>query len=151
MFGITRTTRFGMILNRSDIVQIPFPFSNLEPSKLRPVLLLTGLDTLGDFLAVAITSQPGHHDAISLKNDDLINGLLPKQSWIRGTKHFSLNQEVAVANLGSLKITSFERIHSEICYRWGECSVRYYISVLTLGCPSSWKLLCCNIEGINAT
>ena len=78
-----------MILNPSDIVQIPFPFSNLKSSKRRPVLLLTELDTLGDFLAVAITSQPGHHDAISLKNDDLINGLLPKQSWIRGTKLFS--------------------------------------------------------------
>ena len=81
-----------MILNRSDIVQIPFPFSNLKSSKLRPVLLLTELDTLGDFLAVAITSQPVHHDAISLENDDPINGLLPKQSWIRGTKLFSLNQ-----------------------------------------------------------
>jgi mRNA interferase MazF len=108
-----------MILNRSDIVQIPFPFSNLKSSKRRPVLLLTELDTLGDFLAVAITSQPGHHDAISLKNDDLINGILPKQSWIRGTKLFSLNQEVVVANLGSLKIVSFERVHREICMKIG--------------------------------
>lgn len=108
-----------MILNRSDIVQIPFPFSNLKSSKRRPVLLLTELDTLGDFLAVAITSQPGHHDAISLKNDDLINGILPKQSWIRGTKLFSLNQEVAVANLGSLKRASFERVHREICMKIG--------------------------------
>ena len=108
-----------MILNRSDIVQIPFPFSNLKSSKRRPVLLVTELDTLGDFLAVAITSQPGHHDAISLKNDDLIDGIFPKQSWIRGTKLFSLNQEVAVANLGSLKITSFERIHRKICMKIG--------------------------------
>jgi hypothetical protein len=81
--------------------------------------LLKELDTLGDFLAVAIASQPGHHDAISLKNDDLIKGLLPKQSWILGTKLFSLNQEVAIANLGSLKIASFERIHREICMKIG--------------------------------
>ena len=77
-----------MILNRSDIVQIPFPFSNLKSSKRRPVLLLTELDTLGDFLAVAITSQPGHHDAISLKNDDLINGILPKLKLDTGNQAF---------------------------------------------------------------
>jgi hypothetical protein len=82
-------------------------------------LLLTELDALGDFLAVAITSQPGHRDAISLQNDDLINGILPKQSWIRGTKLFSLNQEVVVAHLASLKTASFERIHCEICIKIG--------------------------------
>lgn len=108
-----------MILTRSDMVQIPFPFSNLASSKRRPVLLLTELDILGDFLAVAITSQPGHHDAIPLKNDDLINGLLPKQSWIRGAKLFSLNQEAVIARLGSLKPTSFARIHREICIKTG--------------------------------
>jgi hypothetical protein len=34
-------------------------------------------------------------------------------------KLFSLNQEVAIANLGWLKIASFERIHREICMKIG--------------------------------
>lgn len=54
------------MLKRSDIAQIPFPFSDLVHKKLRPVLLLTDPDTFGDFLAAAITSQAGHADAISL-------------------------------------------------------------------------------------
>ena len=48
------------MLKRSDVVQIPFPFSDLTQQKRRPVMLLTSPDAFGDFLAVAITSQAGH-------------------------------------------------------------------------------------------
>ena len=57
-----------MMLNRSDIVQIPFPFSDLSCRKQRPVLLLCAPDAYGDFLAVAITSQAGHEDGVALQN-----------------------------------------------------------------------------------
>ncbi len=72
-----------MMLKRSDIVQIPFPFSDLTQQKRRPVLLLTAPDALGDFLATAITSQAGHVDGIPLQDDDLVEGKLPKASWVR--------------------------------------------------------------------
>lgn len=52
------------MLKRSDIVQIPFSFSDLTHLKRRPVLLLTEPDAFGDFLAVAVTSQAGHDDAM---------------------------------------------------------------------------------------
>ncbi len=79
------------MLKRSDVVQIAFPFSDLTHQKSRPVLLLTNPDELGDFLAVAITSQAGHEDAIALRDDDMVEGKLPKASWVRATKLFSLN------------------------------------------------------------
>jgi mRNA interferase MazF len=59
------------MLKRSDIVQIPFPFSDLTQQKRRPVMLLTSPDTFGDFLAVAITSQAGHDDAVALQENDI--------------------------------------------------------------------------------
>ncbi len=71
------------MLKLSDIVQIPFPFSDLTHQKRRPVLLLTTPDSFGDFLAVAITSQAGHEDAVSLRDDDPVEGKLPKTSWVR--------------------------------------------------------------------
>jgi hypothetical protein len=102
-----------MILNRSDIVQIPFPFSNLKSSKRRPVLLLTELDALGDFLAVAITSQPWHRDAISLQNDDLINGILPKETLIKSICHSDHREEsfqlIEWIALGTSKISRCTR------------------------------------------
>jgi len=108
------------MLKRSDVVQIPFPFSDLTHQKRCPVMLLTSPDTFGDFLAVAITSQAGHDDdAIQLQDDDIANGRLPKISWIRATKPFSLNRDSVVVELGTLRPEAFERIHGEICVMLG--------------------------------
>ena len=106
-----------MMLKRSDIVQIPFPFSDLTHQKRRPVLLITAPDEYGDFLAAAITSKAGHDDAIPLLNNDIVKGQLPKSSWIRATRLFSLNNDTVLDVLGNLKPESFERIHGEICLR----------------------------------
>ena len=107
------------MLKRSDIVQIPFPFSDLTHQKRRPVMLLTSPDAFGDFLAVAITSQAGHDDAIPLQENDIVNGRLPKISWVRATKLFSLNHDSVVVVLGTLRPEAFERIHGEICLMLG--------------------------------
>ena len=111
--------RFGMMLKPSDIVQIPFPFSDLTHKKCRPVLLLTAPDAFGDFLAAAVTSQSGHNDAILLHDDDIAQGRLPKTSWVRATKLFSLNQDAVIFTLGNLKPEAFERVHEEICAALG--------------------------------
>jgi mRNA interferase MazF len=107
------------MLKRSDIVQIPFPFSDLTQQKRRPVMLLTSPDTFGDFLAVAITSQAGHDDAVALQENDIANGRLPKSSWVRATKLFSLNRDSVVIVLGTLMPKAFERINEEICAMLG--------------------------------
>ena len=107
------------MLKSSDIVQIPFPFSDLTHQKCRPVLLLTAPDAFGDFLVAAITSQRGHDDAIFLQDDDLVEGRLPKISWIRATKLFSLNRDTVIVTLGSLKPEAFGRIYMEMCVRLG--------------------------------
>lgn len=107
------------MLKPSDIVQIPFPFSDLTNQKRRPVLLLTAPDAFGDFLAAAVTSQPGHDDAIPLRDGDIVQGRLPKTSWVRATRLFSLNQSAVIFNLGNLKPEAFERVHVEICVGLG--------------------------------
>ena len=107
------------MLKSSDIVQIPFPFSDLTHQKHSPVLLLTAPDAFGDFLAATVTSQAGHDDAILLQDDDIVEGRLPKISWIRGTRLFSLNRDTVIVTLGSLKPEAFELIHEEICAKLG--------------------------------
>jgi mRNA interferase MazF len=107
------------MLKSSDIVQIPFPFSDLTYQKHRPVLLLNAPDAFGEFLVAAITSQAGHDDAIFLQNNDLVEDRLPKISWIRATRLFSLNRDTVIVMLGSLKPEAFGRIHTEICVRLG--------------------------------
>lgn len=107
------------MLKSSDIVQIPFSFSDLTHQKRRPVLLLSAHDAFGDVLVAAITSQRGHDDAVLLQDNDLVEGRLPKISWIRATKLFSLNRDTVIVTLGSLKPEAFGRIYMEICMRLG--------------------------------
>ena len=61
----------------SEVVLLPFPFTDLSASKKRPVLILKKPNFQGDFLAVQITSQSGYKNALVLHQDDLILGLLP--------------------------------------------------------------------------
>jgi uncharacterized protein (DUF1501 family) len=67
-----------MTLTRGDVVLIPFPYTDLSARKRRPVLILNEVDEYVDFLAVAVTSQPDHADALALEPADVEHGSLPK-------------------------------------------------------------------------
>lgn len=104
-----------------EVLLIPFPFTDLTTQKRRPVLVLRQEDTHGDFLAAAITSQPGCSDAHALNQPDFQSGRLPKPSYVRITKLYTLNQHVAISRFGALTPDAFARVHAEICTGLG-CS-----------------------------
>lgn len=58
----------------SDVVLLPFPFTDLSAYKKRPVLIVNGVNSRGDFLAVQITSQPDHEGSFVLEQKDFILG-----------------------------------------------------------------------------
>lgn len=90
-----------MALEPGTVALVPFPFTDLSAAKKRPVLLLTGADARGDFLAMALTSQPQQHNAIALPAGPLpLGGALPVASWIRTDKVITLRQTVVVKTLG---------------------------------------------------
>lgn len=105
----------GTLLKPGKVVLIPFPFSDLSTQKRRPALVLTQPDNQGDFLAIAITSQPGHKDALEIMKTDLIVGTLPKRSWIRIRKIYTLNVSIVVALFGEVSPLAFNRIHQSLC------------------------------------
>ena len=102
-----------------EVLLIPFPYTDLKSSKRRPVLVLRAADTFGDFLAAAITSQPGHADAIPLNQSDFQEGTLPKPSYLRTTKLYTLNVRIATSRFGMLTPSAFKRAHSAICNMLG--------------------------------
>ncbi len=99
----------------SEVVLLPFPFSDLSASKKRPVLILKAANTQGDFLAVQITSQAGYEDALALQQDDFILGLLPKISFVRPEKLITLNKSLIIQRIGKLSDEAFARIHEGVC------------------------------------
>lgn len=74
-----------------DLVVVPFPFSDQDVAKKRPVLVLTMADGRGDFIGLAVTSVPTVHCAMEVDINSIIAGSLPKRSWLRLDKIFSLN------------------------------------------------------------
>jgi mRNA interferase MazF len=98
-----------------DVLFIPFPYTDLTTRKRRPVLVLNQADSFGDFLAAAITSQTGHDDALPLNQADFLEGTLPKPSYLRGTKLYTLNTHLVIGRFGALTPNAFARMHAGVC------------------------------------
>lgn len=99
----------------SDVVVLPFPFTDLSARKKRPVLILKAANAHGDFLAVQITSQSGYEGALVLEQDDFSLGLLPKISFVRPDKLVTLNKSLIEQRVGVLTQEAFARIQKGVC------------------------------------
>ncbi|MCF0074424.1 type II toxin-antitoxin system PemK/MazF family toxin [Dyadobacter sp. CY261] len=87
---------------KGDIVLIPFPFTNLKGSKLRPAVILINNEM--DITVCFITSQVDRRepaDVILLPNQ--LNGL-KVSSLIRTSKMATLDRSLAKGLLGRLSI-----------------------------------------------
>ncbi len=102
-----------------ELVLIPFPYSDLSSTKRRPVLTLTPPDRHGDFICLAITSVQIEDHAISITTTVLSEGQLPKASWVRLDKIFTLSSENIVKSFGRLKEDSMEKVRRGYCLRIG--------------------------------
>lgn len=102
------------ILARGEIVLVPFPFSDLSKSKMRPavVLAFAGYD---DWILCQITSNPySDENSILLTADDFSSGTLRVDSYARPGKLFTANSALIRETLGQLKQDRFEIILNTI-------------------------------------
>lgn len=104
-----------MRCDRHDVVLIPFPYADLSSSKKRPVLVLTPPDRHGDFIALAVTTVPQPEPAIPLIAADIIEGTLPKPSWIRVDKVFTLSEQSIVKHVGKINEACIEKVLKGLC------------------------------------
>ena len=104
-----------MSYSPGDLVGIPFPYSDLKTKKRRPVLVMTHQDRHGDFICAAVNSVPTPEFAVAIDNTSLSKGDLPRQSWIRCDKLFTLSGSIIVRHYGSLDSAAFNMVRSKIC------------------------------------
>jgi mRNA interferase MazF len=91
-------------------VLVPFPFSDLSRSKLRPALVLAdaGRD---DWILCQVTSNPyGDARAIALTDASFRTGSLRVTSYARPGKLFTANHDLVVAHLASLAGGTFSQV-----------------------------------------
>jgi mRNA interferase MazF len=89
---------------------VPFPFSDLSRSKLRPAVVLADAGR-GDWILCQITSKPyADARAVPLDSADFQTGSLRLQSYARPGKLFTAHQQLILAEAGQLTAASLARV-----------------------------------------
>ena len=98
-----------------DLVLIPFPFSDLQSKKKRPVMVLTPPDRHADFIGLALTTVEQQHHALQVGRADLLEGSLPRSSWIRLDKIFTLSESSIIKTFGALAPQTVQSVLKGLC------------------------------------
>jgi mRNA interferase MazF len=96
------------------VVLVPFPFSDLSQSKVRPAVLLADAGR-GDLVLCQVTSNPyGDPLAIELSVGDFSTGSLQLTSYARPGKLFTASDRLIVRQVGTLTLAARTRIADAI-------------------------------------
>lgn len=92
------------------VVLVPFPFSDLSQTKLRPAVVLANAGR-GDWILCQLTSN-AYSDtrSITLAPADFHSGGLREVSYARPGKLFTANHDLVVRQVGILKEEPFGRV-----------------------------------------
>ena len=103
-------------MNQGDIYLVPFPFSDLSGTKVRPVLIVShnAFNKSGkDILVCAITSVYATN-AIRITQKHLDNGVLFADSYIKYESIFKLDTKLLLKKIGSVNTSIRKKIKAKI-------------------------------------
>ena len=107
-----------MEVNQKEIILLPYPFSDLEGSKVRPALIVSNNpfnkksdDCIMVPLTTVIKDEPY---SILINQDSLSSGKLLKLSRIRVDKVFSVQKNLIIMKIGKLNDKIFNKVKLEI-------------------------------------
>ena len=95
---------------RGSIVLVPFPFSDLSQSKLRPAVVVSSAGS-GDWILCQITSNAyADGNAVEVRDADMEKGSLNLTSYVRPGKLFSGSSGLMAREVARLKRASLDNI-----------------------------------------
>jgi len=98
---------------KGDVVVIPFPFSDLSSTKNRPALVLAA-PKRDEVLVCQITSQSSRGKyAIELTDNDLKQGQLKVDSYIRPNHIFLAEPRIITRHIGKINSKKLKEVISE--------------------------------------
>jgi mRNA interferase MazF len=93
-----------------EVVLVPFPFSDLFHSKVRPAVCLADAGR-ADWVLCQVTSSPyGDPSAVPLDAPDFASGGLLVASFARPGKLFTANATIMIRSVGRLNDVAFQRV-----------------------------------------
>tara|TARA_Y100000310_G_scaffold307959_1_gene350588 strand:- start:270 stop:599 length:330 start_codon:yes stop_codon:yes gene_type:complete len=105
-------------MNQKDIVLLPYPFSDLTGTKVRPALVISN-NTLNrkseDCILVPLTTIIKDEPySVNISQGDISSGKLIRPSRIRVDKIFSVQKSLIIKKICSLKEETFVKVKVEI-------------------------------------
>ena len=108
----------GTQFEQGEIVLVPFPFTDLSSIKKRPVLVLSTNEynrKHEDIITCGITSNLKDKEcSILLINEELVRGILPKESRIKVDKLFTLEKGIVQKKFGKVKPIIISEVRKEL-------------------------------------
>jgi mRNA interferase MazF len=103
-----------VVPSTGEVVLVPFPFSDLSGSKVRPAVCLADAGR-GDWILCQITSKAyGDPNAVPLTAADFTTGGLLISSFARPGKLFTASTNLLVRSVGKLDDPAFQRVLREV-------------------------------------
>ena len=101
-------------LAAGSVVLVPFPFSDLSQSKLRPAVVLADAGR-GDWILCQVTSNVyADAQAVELRDSDFQHGGLQMVSYARPAKPFTAHRSLVVSLVGELRVESLKRLTDRV-------------------------------------
>ena len=97
---------------KADIILIPFPFTNLTDTKIRPCLVL--IEAEHDVTVSFITTQTGWNDNTTVHIKPNISNGLKKESLIRLSKMATIDKELIIGKIGELDVTEKSVVNQKL-------------------------------------
>jgi mRNA interferase MazF len=96
------------------VVLVPFPFSDLSQSKLRPAIVLAAVGR-EDYILCQVTSNPfADPRAIELTEASFVSGSLHRTSYARPGKLFTAHRSLIRAEVGTLSVAAFGAVRQAV-------------------------------------
>ena len=107
-----------MNITQKEIVLLPYPFTDLEGTKVRPALVLSNNDfnkKSDDCIIIPLTTVIKDEPySILINQEDLSSGKLLRPSRIRVDKIFTVEKRLVMMKIGTVNNITFEKVKSEL-------------------------------------
>ena len=101
------------IVEQKEIYLVPFPFSDFNSNKVRPVLIVSNNSfnkNSQDVIICAITRNSNSQHSINIKDEDMKRGKILYNSYIKVENICFINKELLIKNLGKISDNKFTKV-----------------------------------------
>ena len=106
-----------MNIKQKSIVLLPYPFTDLEGTKVRPAIVISNDDfnrKSDDCIMVPLTTVIKDEPySVLITQENLSSGKLLKPSRVRADKVFTIEKRLVMMEIGTINDGTFKKIKSE--------------------------------------